>query len=410
MWHRREGKREGVDRGMSTYEYYKKIFAEIPRPFALVDLDMLDDNARAIAQAAGGKKVRLASKSIRSVDVLHRILNSDSIFQGIMCYTAAEAVFLSGQGFDDLLLGYPQWQPEAIRPIVNLVSEGRSITFMVDSVEHVEHIEQFAKQQRTVTPLCIDLDMSVHYPGLHFGVWRSPVHSWESMYPIVERIIRSPWLRLDGIMGYEAQVAGVGDHAAGKYVKNTMVRWLKSRSIIEVAKRRQEVVERLNAMGIRLRFVNAGGTGSLDSSRKEAWVTEITAGSGFYAPGLFDHYASFRYKPAAAYAIEVVRIPKAGIVTCMGGGYTASGTADKDKLAKPYLPEGLELFSLEGAGEVQTPLRLPAHVQLGLGDPVFFRHAKAGELCERFKLLYAVSQGRIVGEYATYRGMGECFL
>lgn len=395
---------------MSTYEYYKEIFAEIPKPFALVDLDMLDDNAEAIALAAGGKKVRLASKSIRSVDVLNRILRSNPIFQGIMCYTAAEAVFLAKQDFDDLLLGYPQWQPEAIRSIVSLVGEGRSITLMVDSVEHVEHIERFAKQQRTVIPLCIDVDMSVQYPGLHFGVWRSPVHSWEGMYPIVEQIIRSPWLRLDGIMGYEAQVAGVGDNAAGKHMKNTMVRWLKSRSIVEAAKRRKEAVERLAAMDIRLRFVNAGGTGSLDSSREETWVTEITAGSGFYAPGLFDHYASFRYKPAAAYAVEVVRIPKAGIVTCMGGGYTASGTADRDKLAKPYLPSGLKLFSLEGAGEVQTPLRLPAHVELGLGDPVFFRHAKAGELCERFKVLYAVSQGRIVGEYATYRGTGECFL
>lgn len=395
---------------MSTYEYYKEIFSEIPKPFALVDLDMLDDNAEAIAQAAGGKKVRLASKSIRSVDVLNRLLRSNPIFQGIMCYTAAEAVFLAEQGFDDLLLGYPQWQPEAIRSIVNLVGEGRSITLMVDSVEHVEHIEQFAKQQRTVIPLCIDVDMSVQYPGLHFGVWRSPVHSWEGMYPIVEQIIRSPWLHLDGIMGYEAQVAGVGDNANGKHMKNTMVRWLKSRSIVEAAKRRKEAVERLAAMDLRLRFVNAGGTGSLDSSREEAWVTEITAGSGFYAPGLFDHYASFRYKPAAAYAVEVVRIPKAGIVTCMGGGYTASGTADKDKLSKPYLPSGLKLFPLEGAGEVQTPLRLPAHVELGLGDPVFFRHAKAGELCERFKVLYAVSQGRIVGEYATYRGMGECFL
>ena len=372
----------------------------------MVDLDMLDDNAEAIAQAAGGKKVRLASKSIRSVDVLNRILRSNPIFQGIMCYTAAEAVFLAEQSFDDLLLGYPQWQPEAIRSIVNLVGEGRSITLMVDSVEHVEHIEQFAKQQQTVIPLCIDVDMSVQYPGLHFGVWRSPVHSWEGMYPIVEQIIRSPWLRLDGIMGYEAQVAGVGDNAAGKHMKNTMVRWLKSRSIVEAAKRRKEAVERLAAMDLRLRFVNAGGTGSLDSSREEAWVTEITAGSGFYSPGLFDHYASFRYKPAAAYAVEVVRIPKAGIVTCMGGGYTASGTADRDKLAMPYLPSGLKLFPLEGAGEVQTPLRLPAHVELGLGDPVFFRHAKAGELCERFKVLYAVSQGRIVGEYATYRGMG----
>ncbi len=376
----------------------------------MLDLDMLDDNARAIAQAAGSKKVRLASKSIRSVDVLRRILNADPAFQGIMCYTAAEAVFLAGHGFDDLLLGYPQWEPQAIQSLVNLVGDGRSVTLMVDSLEHIMHIEQFAKQQGTVVPLCIDVDMSMSYPGLHFGVWRSPISSWDGMQSLVERILQSPWLRLDGIMGYEAQVAGVGDNAAGKWLKNQAVQFLKKRSIVEAAKRRQEVVEQLALMKVALRFVNAGGTGSMESSRQEAWVTEITAGSGFYAPGLFDHYASFRYKPAAAYAVEVVRIPKPGLVTCMGGGYTASGAVGQDKLAKPYLPTGLRLLALEGVGEVQTPLQLPEQTQLKLGDPVFFRHAKAGELCERFNTLYAVSQGRIVDEYATYRGMGECFL
>lgn len=393
-----------------TYEYYKQIFEHVPKPFAFVDLDMLDDNARAIARAAGSKNVRIASKSIRCIDAMRRILAMNDVFQGVMCYTAAEAAFLARHGFDDLLLGYPQWQPEAITELIELIGEGRSITLMVDSVEQIEHIERLAIALQVSVPLCIDIDMSADYPGLHFGVWRSPLTSWHHVRPVAERIIQSSWLKLEGIMGYEAQIAGVGDNVPGKYLKNKIVQVLKKRSIIEAAKRRQEVVEGLQAMNVQLRFVNAGGTGSMDSSREEACVTEITAGSGFYAPGLFDNYSSFRYQPAVGYAVEVVRRPKPDVVTCLGGGYTASGAVGKDKQAKPYLPEGLELFPLEGAGEVQTPLRLKGGVQLAIGDPVFFRHAKAGEICERFLTLYAVSKGSIVAEYPTYRGMGECFL
>ena len=46
---------------------------------------------------------------------------------------------------------------------------------------------------------------------------------------------------------------------------------------------------------------------------------------------------------------------------------------------------------------------------MNLGDPLFFRHAKAGELCERFTQLYLVSDGQIVDVATTYRGEGLCF-
>jgi len=384
-------------------------------PFAFVDLDLLDRNISDIAKAAGSKKIRIASKSIRSVDVLRRILRSDDAFQGVMCYTAGEAAFLARHGFQDLLLGYPTWNPQGVLPLIDLIGEGHVITFMVDSVEHVEHLERLALQRGVRIPLCMDIDMSANYPGLRFGVWRSPLDGWEAVRPVAERIRSSSWVRLDGIMGYEAQIAGVGDRIPGQALKNAIVRYLKRRSIKDVAARREEAVGRLKEMGMPLRFVNAGGTGSLASSRAESVVTELTAGSGFYSPLLFDNYSSFRYRPAAGFAVEIVRKPRPDIVTCMGGGYTASGAADGTKLPRPYLPSGLSLFPLEGAGEVQTPLKIGKGASelgrnLSLGDPVFFRHAKAGEPCERFDRLYAISDGNIVGEYETYRGMGETFL
>ncbi|RKP44284.1 amino acid deaminase/aldolase [Cohnella endophytica] len=381
-------------------------------PFAYLDLDLLDYNIGEIAKAAGSKTVRLASKSIRSVEVLRHILQSDERYQGIMCYTAGEAAFLARQGFDDLLLGYPTWDDEGIRELVNLIGEGRRITFMVDCIEHVLRIEAIAQERGVRVPLCLDIDMSASYPGLRFGVWRSPLNGWDNVKPVVDVIVESSWAWLDGIMGYEAQIAGVGDQVPGAALKNSIVRYLKNRSIREVASRRGEIVQRIGELGISLRFVNAGGTGSFASSREESAVTELTSGSGFYSPLLFDHYQSFKYQPAAGFAVEIVRAPRNDIVTCLGGGYTASGAADPSKLPKPHLPAGLRLFPLEGAGEVQTPLLCSdeTHRALKLGDPVFFRHAKAGELCERFDSLHVISNGTIVGEYSTYRGMGENFL
>jgi D-serine deaminase-like pyridoxal phosphate-dependent protein len=382
----------------------------VAKPFAYVNLDLLDANSKAIAAAAGDKKIRVASKSIRSVEVLRRILHSDEVFQGIMCYTAREAAFLLKHGFDDLLLGYPVWNQSEISILLQAAAGGRIIVFMVDSIQHVEHIEQLAAVIGVQAAVCLDIDMSANYPGLHFGIWRSPVTSWAQARPIVERIMQSKWVRLDGVMGYEAQIAGVGDHVSGQWLKNAFIRQLKRRSVKEVAKRREEVLQGIHVLGGELRFVNAGGTGSMGSSRLERGVTEITVGSGFYSSALFDHYAGFRYLPAAGYAVEVVRKPRSDMVTCLGGGYTASGAVGAEKAPQPYLPEGLTLLPLEGAGEVQTPVRCPSGLALELGDPIFFRHAKAGELCERFPKLFAISGEDIVDEYLTYRGEGECFL
>lgn len=381
-------------------------------PFAFVDLDMLQQNIQSILQRANGKKIRIASKSIRSVDVLRRILKANARFQGIMCFTVPEALYLAQQGFTDLLLGYPAVDESLLASVAMHQREGGcSITLMVDCESHVEQAEAAAAKYGVVLPLCVDIDLSIDVPGLHFGVWRSPIRSTSAALDLIQRIAQSRHVVLEGLMGYEAQVAGLGDRVPGQALKNAIVRFLKRRSIREAADRRAELIAAIERMGLPpLRFVNAGGTGSLHTSSEESVVTEVTAGSGFYSPGLFDHYRDFSLLPAAGYAIEIVRQPRSDLYTCLGGGYTASGAAGNDKLPRPYLPQGAALLAMEGAGEVQTPIRYNGPEKLELGDPVFMRHSKAGELCERFKHLYYISNKGIVGETTTYRGDGLCYL
>jgi len=392
------------------YAYYKSVFGSHPMPFAFLDLDLFQHNIRQVVARAQGKRVRLASKSLRSISVIRRIMAADPCFQGIMCYTAQEATYLASLGFEDLLIGYPAWNEQDIAVVARLTAAGTHITLMVDSTQHVERIEYVASRYGVRLPLCLEIDMSMDLPGLHFGVWRSPVRTPEQARPVLERIMASPHVWLDGLMGYEAQIAGVGDNFPGHKIKNAIVQRLKKRSIREIAERRSAIVELVKSYGVSLRFVNGGGTGSIVTTRTEQAVTEITVGSGFYAPALFDNYRDFRYLPAAAFAIEIVRQPRPHIYTCMGGGYIASGSVGPEKQPQPYLPQGAKLISLEGAGEVQTPIRYKGSVPLKIGNPVFMRHSKAGELCERFTHLLLVSDGAIVDEVTTYRGDGQCFI
>ncbi len=281
---------------------------------------------------------------------------------------------------------------------------------MIDSVLHIEHLEKIGKEENCIIPVCLDIDMSSDFPGLHFGVWRSSVFSKKDAVKVAEKIKQCPHVKLEGVMGYEAQIAGLGENVPGKAAMNAVVSFLKKISTKEIAKRREEIVLELKKMGFHLRFVNGGGTGSMNTTGLENEVTEITVGSGFFSPGLFDNYKDFHYQPAAAYAVEIVRQPKPGIYTALGGGYIASGEIDLNKQPKIYFPEGAKLIGQEGAGEVQTPVLYTGSEQLKNGDPIFLRHSKAGELCERFNKVYLVSNGKITDEIPTYRGEGNCFL
>ncbi len=392
------------------YAYYKNVFDGYTMPFAYLDLDLLAQNIRAIVTRAENKKVRLASKSLRSVAVIQYILAASPTFQGVMSFTALEAVYLASLGIDDILIGYPTWHADDIAAVARATADGASITLMIDSVEHVEQIERIAQQHGVPLPLCLDIDMATQFPGLRFGVWRSTVKTSAQARPIIERILASEHVWLDGLMGYEAQIAGVGDQVAGQTLKSALIRQLKSRSIREIVARRTELVELITSYGKPLRFVNGGGTGSMLTTRTEPLVTEITVGSGFYAPALFDSYRNFRYQPAAGFAVEIVRRPHASIYTCLGGGFIASGSAGPEKLPRPYLPAGTRLTANEGAGEVQTPITYKGNIELNLGDPIFMRHSKAGELCERFTHLLLVSDSTVKDKVTTYRGDGQCFI
>ena len=392
------------------YADVKRMLRGQSLPCAILDLDLLEWNARDMLRRSAGRPIRLGTKSIRSVDVLRRTMALSPEFAGLLCYTAREAAWLASLGFDDLVVAYPTVDHEDVAAALDANAGGAQVVLMVDDVAQVAILGAAANARGVVLPVSIDIDMSTRFPSLYFGSQRSPIRSTDAALALAREISRYQHLRLDGIMGYEGQIAGLPDNVPGAAVKNAIVRFLKRRSLADIAARRGDARHGLEKAGFMLRFVNGGGSGSIGSTILDPAVTDVAAGSGLYGSALFDGFRSFSPAPALTFALQIVRRPQRGIYTCLGGGYVASGHGNPDRLPQPFLPRGAKLLSSEGAGEVQTPVVYDGAESLQIGDPIVFRHVKAGELGEHFKRMLLVRSGAIVGEATTYRGDGKCFL
>jgi D-serine deaminase-like pyridoxal phosphate-dependent protein len=367
--------------------------AGLEPPFAVVDLDAFDANAADLLRRAAGKPVRLASKSVRVRALQERALAGG--LTGTLAFTLPEALWLADQGFGDVVVAYPTVDRAAIARLPH-----PEITVMADCAAHLDLLPAGAK-------VCLDVDAGWWPLGgrVRIGAKRSPVRAPEQAAALA-RAALARGLEVDGLMAYEAQIAGVGDAPPGGLrarAQGVALRAMQHASARELAARRAAVVAAVRAV-TPLRFVNGGGTGSVERTAAEPAITEVAAGSGLFAPTLFDGYSAFRARPAAFFALPVVREPAPGVATALGGGYVASGAPGWDRVPAPLRGR---LDSREAAGEVQTPLTGSG---LRLGDRAWFRHAKAGELCERFDRVHLIAGGALSGEAPTYRGERRAFL
>lgn len=377
--------------------------ADLDPPLAALDLSALRANAADLVRRARGVPIRVASKSVRCRAVLEEVLGSQLTghggFAGIMSYSLREALWLAGHGARDVLLGYPSVDRAALAELAADATLLDSITLMVDDVAQLDLIRAAVGGAGISPRICLDVDASLRIGPLHLGVRRSPIRTPEQAERLA-RVARERGFRVVGVMTYEAQIAGLPD-------TNPAVRLVKRLSAAEIGTRRTHVLEAVRSVAGELEIVNSGGSGSIEVSVAAPEVTEVTAGSGLYVPTLFDGYRAFTPRPALYFALPVLRRPAAEIATVFAGGYIASGPVGASRVPKPVWPKGLRLIGTEGAGEVQTPFTGAA--DLAVGDRVWMRHAKAGEVCERFDAIHIVDADDRRTTVPTYRGEGRNF-
>lgn len=386
-----------------------------PAPLAVVDLDAFDANLASLTARGRGLPLRLASKSVRVRALIDRALAGAGAatdgpgFTGVMAFSLREALWLARErpGLD-VLVGYPTVDPGALSDLAADADLRRRVTIMADDAAQVRAAAAATEgSPGAAVRVCLDLDASLRIGprgAVHLGVRRSPLRE-PAQAATLARLATEAGLHVVGVMFYEAQVAGLPD-------RGPAVRLVKALSLRELRDRRGRVVAAVEAeLGRPLEIVNGGGSGSLEATADDPAVTELTAGSGLYCPTLFDGYRAFSPHPSAFFGLDVVRHPAPRVVTAFGGGYIASGPVGPARAPSPVAPVGARLLRAEGAGEVQTPLRIPrgAAGLPAIGDRVWLRHAKAGELMERFGEVHLVRGDTIVATVPTYRGEGRTF-
>lgn len=124
---------------------FEEAFHGLERPFAWLDLNAFDANIEYVASKTN-KPIRIATKSVRSTQLLRYIEDRLPNVAGYMTYTAAETVYLLEQGFDHLLLGYPVMENNAIKKCLESIKQGKDVTFMVDHVDQVKYLTELANR------------------------------------------------------------------------------------------------------------------------------------------------------------------------------------------------------------------------------------------------------------------------
>jgi len=381
--------------------------SELDPPFGVLDDAALRANAADLVRRAGGRPIRLATKSLRIRELIRRTVDTPG-FSGLLAYALPEALWLQRNGFHNIVVGYPAVSRAALATLTSDPAAAAEITVMIDDTTQLDLIDRVCPPgSRPEVRVCLELDAGYRpVPGVHLGALRSPVRTPAAAKGLARTIADRPGFRLVGMMAYEGQIAGVGNAAGGP--RGAAVRTMQRRSAAELADRRTAAVSAVREVAD-LEFVNGGGTGSLQSTAAEDAVTEVAAVAGGLGSVLFEHYRWFHPAAASFFVLPVVRRPGRRVATLAGGGWVASGPPGRDRMPVLADPPGLRYARQEGPGEVQTPVRGKAADRLRIGDQVWLRHAKAGEPAEHLTELHLVADGAVAAVWPTYRGEGQAF-
>jgi D-serine deaminase-like pyridoxal phosphate-dependent protein len=388
-------------------------------PRLLVDLDHFLSNLSQVRSFLPPRLgLRLSTKSLRVPFLINLSLEA-GLATGLLCFSMDEALaLLSTTIATNAVVAYPV--NDAHR--ASLAPPGKNITICIDSLSRARMAAE--DWRRAGHPgrlnVFLDLDVSYRLGPVVIGAKRSGVSSEGELVEVVEFVLASRELRLVGIMGYEAHVAGLAHESPyDGWVYRLIVSFAKRFLFApEAARIRARAKRCLEARGLRSGvdfWVNGGGTGCIRSASLDPSLTEVAVGSAAFSPSLFDSFgedslADMR-QPAMVFTLPVTRNHHGrGFCTVQSGGFIGSGSVGPDKCPVVLLPPSIGPTDEEGFGEVQTPLvarkrgaRLPE-----VGEFVVCRAAKAGEICERFNEVVVLSE-KGAQVHKTYRGLGWAF-
>ncbi len=395
-----------------------RALADLEAPLAYVDLDAFDANGAALARAAGSQPVRIATKSLRCDALIDRAIGLEEQFRGAMAFTIDEALHLAARGIDDVLIGYPSAEPGPLARLAAWTAQrpDHRLRPMVDATEQLDRIAAAARAAGTEVAVCVDLDASwrpagARGPAIGRSAHRCAPPSRCSRSSAMPR--RTEGVRVDALMAYDGQVAGVGDAPPGRPLRSRAIQLMQRQSLEDLYDRVPRIVaavERELASDGGLRLVNVGGTGSLSRMRDLTAATELTAGSASTPPALFDAYRHLDLQPAAFFVLPWCGAPGRAPSPCSAAATSPRVRPGPIACRCPSSRRACGSIATRAPARCRRRSRARPRAPSESATAWRFRHARLASSASGSRALHLVRGSELHGTVPTYRGAGLTFL
>ncbi|AFV00305.1 alanine racemase [Simiduia agarivorans] len=348
------------------------------RPRLLLDLQRLGANADRACGLFPGQPLRLVVKSLPCLPLLRWLSQRMGTRRFMVFHWPFLQQLLSAMPDADVLLG----KPMPVLVLTRLLAAGvgaerlASACWLVDSAERIDAYAGFARAHGLRLRVAVEVDV-----GMARGGVRSP-------YELQQLLARWPEaLELEGLMGYDAQVA------------KAPWWWGGSRRAYRQSQDRYREFIGLLAPHQR-RLLNGAGSPTLPLHGAGSVANDFSLGSCLLKPTDFDLPQLAVFTPALLIAAPVLKRLRG--VTLPFVGRLASPLGGRDSLflyggrwmAKPCWPEAMATQPWYGLSSNQQLMTLPAQTPCGPDDYVFFRPTQSEAVMLQFGDLWVLNEDR----------------
>lgn len=349
--------------------------AELVTPALVLDLEVATRNIALMAQrvAALPADLRPHIKLHKSPELARRQVEAGAI--GLSCATVWEAVVLAGAGLDDLFIVNTIAGTEKLRAVAAVARE-RTVHVAVDDLANARQVGDAARDAGSVVGVLIEVDT---------GMDRAGVDTLEDAVALARGLDGVPGIRFDGVTGYEGHCSLTPERELRHERQATAMSLLV------------EVARAIEAAGIRVPIVSAGGTATWEWTASHDGITEIQAGSYLFMDGFHGPMAP-EFGHALSVAATVISRPPDRVIVDAGNKSMGAG----------------DLSSIRGHD--LRPLRFDEehgifegdHSTLAVGDVVELDPGYAPGTVNWYDAYHVVEQGRVVDIWPVIpRGPGH---
>lgn len=231
--------------------------SEIDTPALLIDLDIMEENIRKMADffKTVNAELRPHAKTHKTPIIAQKQIEAGAI--GITCAKLGEAEALVKAGIRDVLIANQIVGAKKIERLVNLTAQAE-IMAAVDDPHNVAQLSAAAEAKGVTLRILIEVNTGMNRCGTEPG---------KPTLDLAHLVLSSKGLKFEGLMGYEGHTVAIPSFAKRKKLTDESVE-----ALIET----KDVLER---NGVPVKIMSGGGTGTYAITGAYPEITEIQAGS-----------------------------------------------------------------------------------------------------------------------------------